>query len=60
VAQEPIRKDHITRTSTLTTPTANEFYAWAKKLHDVEDRDSVPRDICTLRTLFYKDKMNGD
>lgn len=57
VAQETIRKGHITRTSTLTTPTANEFYAWAKKLHDVPDLDSVPRDICTLRNLFYKEKL---
>lgn len=57
VAHETIRKGHISRTSTLTTPTANEFYAWAKKLHDAEDPESLPRDICTLRTLFYKDKM---
>ena len=57
VAHETIQKGHISRTSTLTTPTANEFYAWAKKLHDTPDLDSVPRDICTLRNLFYKEKM---
>ena len=60
VAQETIRKGHISRTSALATPTANEFYAWARKLHDAPDRDSIPRDICTLRTLFYKDKWNGN
>ena len=58
VAQETIRKGHISRTSTLVTPTANEFYAWARKLHDAPDPDSIPRDICTLRTLFYKDQLN--
>ena len=24
----------------------------------VEDKDSIPKDICTLRRLFYKDKEN--
>ncbi|MDE5749122.1 MAG: T4 RnlA family RNA ligase, partial [Acetatifactor sp.] len=58
VAQETIRKGHFARTSTLTTPTANAFYGWVRKLHDVEDRDSVPKDICTLRTMFYKDTVS--
>ena len=54
VAHEAIRKGYIQRTSALTTPTANEFYAWVRKLHDVEDKDSIPKDICTLRRLFYE------
>lgn len=57
VAHEAIRKGHISRTSALTTPTANEFYAWVRKFHGAEDPNSVPRDICTLRSLFYRDKM---
>ena len=24
----------------------------------LEDKDSIPKDICTLRKLFYKDKEN--
>lgn len=56
VSHEAIRKGYIQKTSALTTPTANEFYAWVRKLHDVEDKDSVPKDICTLRRLFYKDR----
>lgn len=56
IAHEAIRKGYISKTSALTTPTANEFYAWVRKLHDVEDIESVPRDICTLRKMFYKDK----
>lgn len=56
ISHEAIRNGYIRKTSALTTPTANEYYAWARKLHDVEDKDSIPRDICTLRRLFYKDK----
>lgn len=55
VAHEAIRKGYISKTSALTTPIANEFYAWVKKLHSVEDIESVPRNICTLRSMFYKD-----
>ena len=56
ISHEAIRNGYIRKTSALTTPTANEYYAWVRKLHDAEDKDSVPRDICTLRRLFYKDK----
>lgn len=56
ISHEAIRNGYIRKTSALTTPTANEYYAWVRKLHDVEDKDSVPRDICTLRRLFYKYK----
>lgn len=59
ISQEAIRKGYISKTSALTTPTANEYYAWVRKLHDVEDKDNIPKDICTLRSLFYKDK-NGE
>ena len=60
ISHEAIRKGYIAKTSALTTPTANEYYAWVRKLHDVEDKDSIPKDICTLRSLFYKDKMRGN
>lgn len=61
ISHEAIRNGYIMRTSALTTPTANEYYAWVRKLHDVEDKDSIPKDICTLRSLFYKEnKLNGD
>ena len=56
ISHEAIRKGYIARTSALTTPTANEYYAWVRKLHDVEDKDSIPKDICTLRRWFYKDR----
>lgn len=54
VAHEAIRKGYIDnrRTSALTTPLSNQFYGWVKTLHDMEDLELVPRDICTLRKLF--------
>ena len=55
VARESIRKGYIAKTSALTTPTANAFYGWVRKLHDAEDVDSVPKDICTLRRMFYEE-----
>ena len=58
ISHEAIRSGYIKKTSALTTPTANEYYAWVRKLHDVEDKESIPKDICTLRSLFYKDKAN--
>lgn len=56
VSHEAIRKGYITKTSALTTPLANDYYAWVRKLHDVEDRESLPKDICTLRKMFYKER----
>ncbi len=57
VSQEVIRNGYIRRTSVLTTPLANEYYAWVRKLHDVEDKTSIPRDICSLRRMFYQEKL---
>jgi tRNA splicing ligase len=56
VSHEAIRSGYIKKTSALTTPLANEYYAWVRKFHDSEDRDNIPRDICTLRNWFYKDR----
>lgn len=56
IAREAIRKGYIDprRTSSLLTPLANQFYAWVKTLHGTADYDSIPKDICTLRNLFFK------
>lgn len=58
IAHEAIRRGYISpkRTSALTTPLANEFYSWVKTLHNTDDAESVPKDICTLRRIFYKSK----
>lgn len=57
ISHECIRKGYINKTSALTTPLANEYYYWAKGLHEWENKDEIPRDICTLRKLFYIDKQ---
>lgn len=56
ISHEAIRNGYISgrRTSELTTPLANQYYGWVKTLHDTEDRDAVPKDICTLRKMFYQ------
>ena len=56
VSHEAIRKGYIAKTSALTTPLANEYYAWVRKLHEAEDRESLPRDICALRRMFYSER----
>ena len=55
IAHEAVKKGYIDsrRTSSLVTPLANQFYGWVKTLHDTEDLESVPKDICTLRKLFF-------
>lgn len=57
ISYEAIRNGYIKKTSALTTPIANEYYAWVRKLHNVDDIDSIPKNICTLRRLFFKDKL---
>lgn len=59
ISHEAIKNGYIKKTSALTTPVANEYYAWVRKLHDVKDKETIPKDICTLRSLFYKDKMDN-
>lgn len=68
IAHETIRKGYIDpkKTSTLITPLANNFYGWLRKYRDeVLNANSnpeastqevlacIPRDICSLRTMFY-------
>ena len=55
VMNDVFRKGYITKTSALTTPLTNKFYGWLKA-H--KDDDNIPKDIISLRDLFYKDCMN--
>lgn len=59
IAHETLKKGHTNRTSLLTTPVANEFYAWCKKQFKNGKADELPRDIVTLRKMFYKEKWNN-
>ena len=56
ISHEAIRLGYVNprRTSALTSALANQYYGWVKTLHDAEDLESVPRDICTLRKMFYQ------
>lgn len=56
ISHEAIGRGYINskRTSALTSALANQYYGWVRTLHDTEDLDSVPKDICTLRNMFYK------
>lgn len=56
IAHEAIRNGRVRKTAALTTPIANEFYGWVRKFNKVEDKTTVPKDICTLRQLFYKER----
>ena len=58
IAHETLRKGYVDprRTSALVTPLANMFYGWLKNLRaSTEDVESIPRDIISLRGLFYLD-----
>lgn len=56
ISHEAIRKGYIEpkRTSALITPLANQYYGWVKTLHDADNVESIPKDICTLRKMFYE------
>ena len=56
IAREAIKKGYIDspRTSKLVTPLENQFYGWARTLHDREDVDELPKDICSLRKMFFR------
>lgn len=58
IAHETLKKGYTNRTSLLTTPVANEFYVWCKKQFENGKADELPRDIVTLRKMFYKEKEN--
>lgn len=56
IAHETLKKGFTSRTSLLTTPVANEFYAWCKKQFEDGKADELPRDIVALRKMFYEEK----
>ncbi len=59
ISHEAIRKGYINpqKTSALLTPLANQYYAWVKTLHDAENVELIPKDICTLRRWFFESDM---
>ena len=56
IAHTTLRHGYITRTGALTNATANNFYAFCQNLYNEtpkEERESLPKDIITLRNMFY-------
>ncbi len=58
VAREVAKKGSIGDTSVLTTPIANEFYGWLRGKYDSREPKEMPKDICSLRRLFYREYAN--
>lgn len=54
VSHEAIRFGYIRKTAALTTALANQYYGWVRTLHGAENPESVPKDICTLRRMFFE------
>lgn len=63
VAHEVLRKGYIDgkRTAALTTPLANDFYGWLKRLRaEAEDPETLPKDICSLRRMFTESGVGAN
>lgn len=56
VAQATLKYGKLNRTGFLTNQLSNNFYAFCQKIYnsyDQEQRDLIPRDIVSLRNMFY-------
>lgn len=63
LAHETLRRGYTQKTSALTTPLANDFYGWLKTMfetHTREERENIPKDIVTLRNMFYEQFSTGN
>jgi len=56
VAKDTLRIGYILNTAILTNAEANEFYGWLKGVYSLEEKDTLPQDICSLRKRFYEMK----
>lgn len=56
LSHEVLRSGNSRKTSALTTPLANEYFGWLKKKYTEDNTDSLPKDICSLRKLFYNER----
>lgn len=58
VAREVAKKGSIGNTASLTTATANEFYGWLRGKYGSGELKSMPKDICSLRGMFFRERGN--
>ena len=54
VKDEVYKKGHISRTSALTSPLANNFYGWLRG----QKKETLRKDIIELRNMFYEENFN--
>lgn len=56
IAHETLRNGYINgrKTAQLTSAKANQFYGWLKTLYEAGNTENIPRDICSLRKLFFQ------
>ena len=54
LSHEVLRSGNSKRTSALTTPLANEYFGWLKEKYAEGNTEELPKDICSLRKLFYE------
>lgn len=56
VIYEVFKKGYIDGTGKLTDATQNLFYGFLQRLYNsTEDKDSLPKEVVTLRRMFYED-----
>ena len=53
VADIATRRGYINRTSMLTTPMMNMFYAFMRRLYNDREYSPIPDNIIALRNLFF-------
>lgn len=60
VSHEAIRFGYIRKTAALTTALSNQYYGWVRTLHGADNPESVPKDICTLRRMFFESEAGKE
>jgi len=61
VADQTIKYGYYKYTGSLSTSLSKEFFSWCRLLYEIpiEIRGNLPKDICSLRDMFYKYKETG-
>ena len=60
LSHEVLRCGNSRKTSALTTPIANEYFGWLKNKYAEGKSDEMPKDICSLRKMFYEETGKGE
>lgn len=60
LSHETLRSGNSRKTSALTTPLANEYFGWLKNKYAEGKSGEMPKDICSLRKMFYEETGKGE